>query len=243
MAHAGCWVAASSGLATGRGPVFAGAHSISICVFILGWICANFVCTPAARRSRAQAPGGDARALQSASTSCVMERGGPTSQGNAINRPILSDLEFVADLGGQWLRRPVPTVPGLVALLAQDALNAEEQATVVQAVGASVADVCAIHGYHSMDLVVLHPATPGLEAAQQRFDQPHTHADDEVRYILEGEGIFGFLDAQGEERVVCVRAGDYLRVPAGVEHRFTLTAVRRIKALRLFADTAGWAAH
>jgi len=40
-----------------------------------------------------------------------------------------------------------------------------------------------------------------------------------------------------------VRAGDYLRVPAGVEHRFTLTAVRRIKALRLFADTAGWAAH
>ena len=160
-----------------------------------------------------------------------------------MNRPILSDLEFVADLGVQWLRRPVPTTPGLAALLAQDALNAEEQATVVQAVGASVADACATHGYHSRDLVVLHPATPGLEAALQRFDQPHTHADDEVRYILEGEGIFGFLDAQGEERVVCVRAGDYLRVPAGVEHRFTLTAARRIKALRLFADTAGWAAH
>ena len=79
--------------------------------------------------------------------------------------------------------------------------------------------MCIAHGYQSMDLVVLHPATPGLEAALQRFDQPHTHADDEVRYILEGEGIFGFLDAQGEERVVCVRAGDYLRVPAGESQR------------------------
>lgn len=40
-----------------------------------------------------------------------------------------------------------------------------------------------------------------------------------------------------------MRAGDYLRVSEGVEHRFTLTTARRIKALRLFADTAGWAAH
>ena len=40
-----------------------------------------------------------------------------------------------------------------------------------------------------------------------------------------------------------VQPGDYLRIPAGVEHRFTLTATRRIKALRLFADTAGWVAQ
>lgn len=40
-----------------------------------------------------------------------------------------------------------------------------------------------------------------------------------------------------------MQPGDYLRIPAGVEHRFTLTATRRIKALRLFADTAGWVAQ
>jgi 1,2-dihydroxy-3-keto-5-methylthiopentene dioxygenase len=32
-------------------------------------------------------------------------------------------------------------------------------------------------------------------------------------------------------------------VPAGAEHRFTLTAERRIKALRLFTDSAGWVAQ
>lgn len=51
------------------------------------------------------------------------------------------------------------------------------------------------------------------------------------------------FDAHGEERVLRVQPGDYLRIPAGVEHRFTLTATRRIKALRLFADTAGWVAQ
>ncbi len=137
---------------------------------------------------------------------------------------------FCVGTGCERLHRPVPDQPGLAALLAQEALDADQQAAVVQAVGASVAAECAADGYHRMDLAVLHPATAGLQAALQRFDQPHTHADDEVRYILDGEGIFGFLDAQGQERVVTVRAGDYLRVPAGVEHRFTLTAARRIKA-------------
>ncbi len=153
-----------------------------------------------------------------------------------------SDAAFVAALGVQWLKRPLQPEPGLAALLAQPALDGGGKATVVQAVGASVVDQCVAHGYHSMDLVVLHPDTPGLDEALVRFDQPHTHADDEVRYILDGEGLFGFFNAVGQERVLLVQPGDCLRIPAGVEHRFTLTAARRIKALRLFANTEGWEA-
>jgi 1,2-dihydroxy-3-keto-5-methylthiopentene dioxygenase len=155
----------------------------------------------------------------------------------------VSDADFVAAVGVQWQRRPLAPEPGLAALLAQARLDDGGKATVVQAVGALVVDECVAHGYHSMDLVVLHPETPGLDEALDRFDKPHTHADDEVRYILDGEGLFGFFDASGQERVLCVQPGDYLRIPAGVEHRFTLTASRRIKALRLFADTAGWVAQ
>ena len=151
-----------------------------------------------------------------------------------------SDAAFVTALGVQWQKRPWQPEPGLVALLAQAALDDGAKATVVQAVGASVADECVAHGYHSMDLVVLHPDAPGLEDALARFDKPHTHADDEVRYILDGEGLFGFFNAQGQERVLRVQPGDYLRIPAGVEHRFTLTATRRIKALRMFSTTQGW---
>lgn len=155
----------------------------------------------------------------------------------------VSDADFVAAIGVQWEHRPLAPEPGLAALLAQAQLDDGGKATVVQAVGMLMVDECVAHGYHSMDLVVLHPDTPGLDQALDRFDKPHTHADDEVRYILEGEGLFGFFDAHGEERVLRVQPGDYLRIPAGVEHRFTLTAKRRIKALRLFADTAGWVAQ
>lgn len=149
----------------------------------------------------------------------------------------------VTALGVDWEYRPLQAEPGLAALLAQPALDEGAKATVVQALGAELVDVCLAHGYQSMDLVVLHPETPGLDDALARFDRPHTHADDEVRYIVDGAGLFGFFDAQGHEHTVRVGPGDYLRVPAGAEHRFTLTAARRIKAVRLFTDSAGWVAQ
>ncbi|WP_370682554.1 cupin domain-containing protein [Comamonas sp. GB3 AK4-5] len=149
----------------------------------------------------------------------------------------------VTALGVDWQQRPLRPEPGLAALLAQPALSEGDKATVVQALGAELVDVCLAHGYHSMDLVVLHPDTPGLDEALARFDLPHTHADDEVRYIVDGAGLFGFFDAEGREHSMRVGPGDYLRVPAGAEHRFTLTSARRIKALRLFSDTAGWVAQ
>ena len=152
-------------------------------------------------------------------------------------------VAFLRQIGVQWQRRPLQPEPGLAALLGQPQLDDGGKATVVQAVGTLVVDECVAHGYLSMDLVVLHPGTPGLEDALARFDAPHTHADDEVRYILDGEGLFGFFNAAGQECVLRVQPGDYLRIPAGVEHRFTLTAARRIKALRLFSDTAGWEAR
>lgn len=168
--------------------------------------------------------------------------GHDTTKGGAL--PAGSDAAvFLGGLGVQWDKRPLAPEPGLAALLAQAQLDEGGKATVVQAVGALVLDECLAHGYQSMDLVVLHPQTDGLQAALAHFAQPHTHADDEVRYILEGEGLFGFFDAQGHELVLKVVPGDYLRIPAGVEHRFTLTASRRIKALRLFSDTAGWVAQ
>ena len=70
--------------------------------------------------------------------------------------------------------------------LAQPALDDSGKATVVQALGPEVLDLCMAYGYQNMDLVVLHPGTPGLDKALARFDRPHTHADDEVRFIVDG---------------------------------------------------------
>ena len=41
-------------------------------------------------------------------------------------------------------------------------------------------------------------------------------------------------------RVVEVGAGDLIRVPRGTWHWFDLCAERRIRAIRLFQDPAGW---
>ena len=95
-------------------------------------------------------------------------------------------------------------------------------------------------GYTSRDLIVLHPDTPGLDAIMARFDKPHTHDDDEVRYIVDGEGMFGFVLPNGEQLRVTVLPGEYIRVPKHTEHWFELTAVRRIKAVRYFSGTDGW---
>jgi 1,2-dihydroxy-3-keto-5-methylthiopentene dioxygenase len=40
-----------------------------------------------------------------------------------------------------------------------------------------------------------------------------------------------------------VEAGDLIRVPRGTRHWFNLCADRRIRAIRLFQDTSGWAPH
>lgn len=95
-------------------------------------------------------------------------------------------------------------------------------------------------GYQSRDLVVLHPEAPGLDAMLAKFDRCHTHDADEVRYIVDGEGVFGFVRQDGSQVKLLVEAGEYINVPAGTEHWFILTPLRRIKAVRYFTTMEGW---
>lgn len=102
-------------------------------------------------------------------------------------------------------------------------------------------------GYVTQDIVQLAPTTPNLDAVLAKFDPEHRHDDDEVRFVLEGEGVFDIrtnADAKGDERWlrVVVEPGDLLVVPRGKHHRFELTEMRTIKCVRLFKDPAGWTA-
>lgn len=95
-------------------------------------------------------------------------------------------------------------------------------------------------GYTSRDLIVLHPEVPQLDEMLKKFDKIHTHDDDEVRYIVDGSGIFGFCLPSGEQVKLQVSAGDYINVPKDTEHWFELDDQRRIKAVRYFSGTEGW---
>jgi 1,2-dihydroxy-3-keto-5-methylthiopentene dioxygenase len=102
-------------------------------------------------------------------------------------------------------------------------------------------------GYLTADVIDVKPQTPGLEAMLAKFSREHRHDDDEVRFIIEGRGIFHIHPADGSRNApvfaVEVEAGDLIRVPSGTLHWFNLCADRRIRAIRLFKDQAGWAPH
>ena len=95
-------------------------------------------------------------------------------------------------------------------------------------------------GYQTRDLIVLHEDIPNLDVLLQKFARINTHDDDEVRYIIDGEGIFGFVLPTEEQVLLTVESGDYINVPKDTEHWFVLTKQKRIKALRYFTTTTGW---
>ena len=138
---------------------------------------------------------------------------------------------------------PVDGTPGLDALLAKTALSDGEKDQVLAALEPYYQQLKKAKGYQSRDLVVLHPDVPNLDAMLAKFDKVHTHSDDEVRYIIDGEGVFGFVLPDGRQVELTVETGDYINVPADTEHWFHLTEKRRIKAVRYFTSAEGWVAN
>ncbi|MEA5571178.1 1,2-dihydroxy-3-keto-5-methylthiopentene dioxygenase [Calothrix sp. UHCC 0171] len=128
----------------------------------------------------------------------------------------------------------------LQELLAQDSLNDAEKETVLQGLDNYFEQLKQSAGYTSRDLIVLHPEIPNLDMMLAKFEKVHTHADDEVRYIVAGEGTFGFVRPDGSQVELTVQPQEYINVPAGTEHWFYLTPGKRIKAVRYFIGTDGW---
>lgn len=135
---------------------------------------------------------------------------------------------------------PIGENPELLALLARPQLADVEKQQVLAGLDGYFRQLERDAGYRSRDLIVLHPELPGLQGMLEKFDRCHTHDADEVRYIVDGEGVFGFVRPDGSQVELLVNAGEYINVPAGTEHWFYLTPLRRIKAVRYFTTTEGW---
>jgi len=97
------------------------------------------------------------------------------------------------------------------------------------------------HGYVDQDFIALMPDTPNLETICAKFDKEHYHTEDEVRFVVEGEGIFDVRDSSDQWIRIEVKEGDILLIPKNTHHRFMLTDVKRIRCMRLFANHDGWA--
>lgn len=159
------------------------------------------------------------------------------TDGTRIDGDAVQDA--LAPLGVRVDRWPVPDA--VAPLMSEPALDDAQKAAALEGLDVYFRRLQADLGYQSRDLIVLHPEVPGLDGMLSKFDRCHTHDDDEVRYIVDGEGVFGFVLPDGRQLHLAIFAGEYINVPAGTEHWFTLTSAKRIKAVRYFTSTEGWA--
>jgi 1,2-dihydroxy-3-keto-5-methylthiopentene dioxygenase len=141
--------------------------------------------------------------------------------------------DYLAGIGIEYERWP------LTEGLSADA-SAEE---VLRTYAPQIEQLKARGGYATADVIDVHENTPGLDAMLAKFNIEHRHDEDEVRYIVAGRGLFHIHAASGVVAALEVEAGDLIRVPRGTLHWFDLCGDRRIRAIRLFEDAAGWTPH
>ena len=98
-------------------------------------------------------------------------------------------------------------------------------------------------GYRERDEIVLEPSTEHLETICAKFADEHHHDEDEVRFVLDGGGIFDIRSSNDRWMRVVVGRGDLIVVPKGRHHRFLLTSAKSIRCLRLFQNREGWVPH
>ena len=85
-------------------------------------------------------------------------------------------------------------------------------------------------------------AHPDRQALRQKFLAEHTHSEDEVRFFVEGRGLFCLHLGEEVLQVLC-EAGDWIAVPAGTRHWFDMGPEPHFCALRFFDNPAGWVAE
>lgn len=95
------------------------------------------------------------------------------------------------------------------------------------------------YGFKSIDVVSLKPDNPQKAEFRQKFLSEHTHDDFEVRFFVDGKGIF-YLHVEGNVYAVLCEKGDLISVPGGVTHWFDMGENPDFKCIRFFTIPDGW---
>jgi 1,2-dihydroxy-3-keto-5-methylthiopentene dioxygenase len=111
---------------------------------------------------------------------------------------------------------------------------------ILQAYASEIDKLKALGGYVTADVIDVNAQTPGLDAMLAKFNREHWHDEDEVRFIIQGHGLFHVRPREGQVVSIQVEAGDLILLPKGTWHWFDLCTDRRIRAIRLFQNPSGW---
>lgn len=144
---------------------------------------------------------------------------------------IAAELATVGIAFEQW-----PTAANLPVGATQD--------DVFAAYRTEVDSLIADHGYTVVDVAQIHPSDePGWaetsRGARAKFLEEHTHAEDEVRFFVQGAGVF-YLHIDGRVLALYCEAGDLVSVPALTTHWFDMGTRPDFTAIRFFKNADGW---
>ncbi len=98
------------------------------------------------------------------------------------------------------------------------------------------------NGFQSVDVVSLFPDNPKKREIRAKYLNEHTHSEDEVRFFVQGSGVF-FLHCEGKVFSVLCEKGDLISIPPEYPHWFDMGADPYFTAIRFFTRTDGWIAH
>ncbi|MDP3875792.1 MAG: cupin domain-containing protein [Methylobacter sp.] len=116
-----------------------------------------------------------------------------------------------------------------------------DQTAVLAAYSDSIDRLKQQYQFQSVDVISLNPDHPDKAAFRQKFLAEHTHADFEVRFFIEGRGLF-YLHVGNKVYAVLCEQGDLISVPANTTHWFDMGENPQFKCIRLFTTPDGWVA-
>jgi len=96
-------------------------------------------------------------------------------------------------------------------------------------------------GYQTWDVISLYPEHPDKDALRKKFLDEHSHSEDEVRFFVDGQGLFT-LHIEDKVYAVLCEGGDLISVPAGTTHWFDMGPNPNFKVIRVFDNQEGWIA-
>ncbi len=123
-------------------------------------------------------------------------------------------------------------------ILPQNASNDD----VLEAYSDSIARLKQQYGFQTADVIKLDASHPDKVAMREKFLREHTHSEFEVRFFVEGCGLF-YLHVEDKVYSILCEKGDLISVPANVAHWFDMGEYPHLACIRLFTNPKGWIAN
>ncbi|MFB6262283.1 MAG: acireductone dioxygenase [Bradymonadaceae bacterium] len=96
--------------------------------------------------------------------------------------------------------------------------------------------------FENADIVSLSSDNPDKDELRKKFLDEHRHTEDEVRFFVDGEGLF-YMHLDDEVYAVLCCKDDLISVPEGTPHWFDMGPEPDFTCVRLFTTPDGWEAH